>query len=44
MSLITLDKRLIEFKWTSIGQIKLEQAQMSVNESIWSYKRSNEPK
>ena len=41
---MSLNKRLIEFKWTSIGLIKLEQAQMSVNESKWQYKRSNEPK
>ena len=31
-----LNKRINEFKWTSIGLIELEQAQMSVNESKWS--------
>ena len=29
-----LNKRINEFKWTSIGLIELEQAQMSVNESL----------
>ena len=41
---MSLDKRLIEFKWTSIWLTELEQAQISVNESKWAYKQSNEPK
>ena len=28
---MSLNKRLIDFKWTSIGLIELEQAQMTTN-------------
>ena len=35
---------LIEFKWDSIDPIKLDEAQMSVNEPKRAWKHSNEPK